>query len=464
MNKQDEFNEENAGNKKVTRMSKHGEHSSLRDSVMASIKSNNRQLDEKKISENRAHLKQHAEEEQQTDESQKDEYFDSPIDKNASEELIKGKEWEILQKRERRKKETSTVNKIVTAVISALVIVGIIVGVSAYRFWQSGLEPLNPKDDKLVQVNIPIGTSNKGIGGILEKDNIIKSGLVFNYYMKAENHTDFKGGYYQMSPDMTLDEIAELLKQGGTEEPTALADARISIPEGYSVEQIADLIGEKTKISKKDFLAAVKDENLLNELYNTYPETLKSSKESGEVRYHLEGYLFPATYNYYEEKTASDLIKEMVAKANAELNARKDVINQSGMSIQQVLTLASLVEKEGVEQGDRRDIARVFMNRIEQKMPLQSDISILYAMNKHKVHLSIKDTQVESPYNLYQNTGYGPGPFNNPGLEAIDAVLYPADNEYLYFLANVETHKVYFAKTYEEHLKYKEEHIDNLDN
>ena len=368
-----------------------------------------------------------------------------------------------MRTKQNRANENRMVRRIVFSVLSAAVVISAILAFSVYYYWQSGIKPLNETNNTLQQVNIPIGSTNKQIGNTLQEEKIIKSGLVFNYYMKMNNQTDFKGGYYQMSPDMTLDEIAEMLKQGGTEEPIALADAKIGVPEGSTLEQIAEIIGNETAITKADFIKAANDETLLNELYALYPDLLSSSKEVKDVRYHLEGYLFPATYNYYKDKSAEDLIKEMVEKTNQELMARKEQIDLSHYSIQEILTLASLVEKEGVTTADRRNIAGVFFNRLTDGMPIQSDISIIYALQKHKVHLSNDDLLVDSPYNLYQNTGLGPGPFNNPGLDAIDAVLNPSQNDYLYFLANIETGKVYFARTYEEHLELKAEHIDSLD-
>ncbi|WEG72908.1 endolytic transglycosylase MltG [Vagococcus intermedius] len=360
-----------------------------------------------------------------------------------------------------RQKENSLVRKIVTFVILALVVILIVLGFSFYKFWQDGLKPLDPDNKKVVQIEIPIGTSNKGIGAILEKEKIIKSGLVFSYYVKTNNITDFKGGYYQMSPNMKLSDISSLLKQGGSEEPSKLADARLTIPEGSSIKQIAKLVSDNTDIKKDEFLKLMKDDAFFNELYEQYPKLLESVKDAKDVRYRLEGYLFPATYNYYKKNDLKDFVSQMVGKTNDVIEAREADLVASHLTTQEMLTLASLVEKEGVEEGDRRKIAQVFLNRIKEKMPLQSDISILYAMDEHKVHLSIKDTQVDSPYNLYVNTGFGPGPFNNPSEQAIDAVLNPEKNDYLYFLADVSTHKVYFAKTYDEHLVLKEKYIDS---
>ena len=128
-------------------------------------------------------------------------------------------------------------------------------------------------------------------------------------------------------------------------------------------------------------------------------------------------------------------------------------IKKKHLTVQEVLTLASLVEREGVKSKDRRMIAGVFFNRIKANMPLQSDISVMYALNKHKHSLTLKDIKVKSPYNLYVHKGYGPGPFNNPSLDSISAVLNPIKSNYLYFVANLKTGKVYYNENYDEHLK-----------
>lgn len=369
---------------------------------------------------------------------------------------------ESRRRKDRRQKESSLVTKIVAIVVIGLIIMMTALGFSFYRYWQAGLQPLNAADDKLIQVEIPIGSGSKQIGAILEQDKIIKSGLVFTFFVKTHNLANFKAGFYQMSPAMTLDEIGTLLQEGGTEEPQALADAQILITEGSSLDQIADVIATKTGATQEDFFALIKDEDFFKRLLEKFPELLKSVKDAKDVRYRLEGYLFPATYNYYKDQTLEALVTEMVAKTNSIVTPRIAEANARNLTVQQLLTLASLVEREGSKEEDRRNIAQVFFNRIEEKMPLQSDISILYAMNEHKVHLSNKDTQIDSPYNLYINTGYGPGPFNSPSEAAIDAVLYPTKNDYIYFLADVTTGEVYFAKTYEEHLALKEKYIDNL--
>src|SRR5699024_8200800 len=165
----------------------------------------------------------------------------------------------------------------------------------------------------------------------------------------------------------------------------------------------------------------------------------------------LEGYLFPATYDANQNVPLKELVTQMVAKSDEIMSNYYEDIDKSDLNVHEVLTLASLVEKEGVTDEDRKMIAQVFFNRIDADMPLQSDISVLYALGEHKEKVYNKDLQVDSPYNLYQNTGYGPGPFNNPSQEAIEAVLNPTDNNYLYFVADVSTGEVYYANTFDEH-------------
>ena len=364
------------------------------------------------------------------------------------------------QKYNSRKKENNMVKKIVMIISIALVLTVLVAGFSFYNYFKSSLKPLNPKDDKLVQVEIPIGSSSKQIGQVLEKNKVIKSGLVFSYFVKMNNLSDFQAGFYQMAPNMTLEQISKNLQAGGTDEPEALADAKITIPEGYSVDQIAKLFSEMTDIKEDEFLALMKDEAFFNEMVTKYPKLLTSAKEAKEVRYPLEGYLYPATYNYYKDNKLKDIVEQMIVKTDQVMSQYYDAIEQKDMTVQEVLSLASLVEKEGVSEEDRRKIAQVFLNRLEIDMPIQSDISILYAMDEHKVHLSNKDTQVDSPYNLYINKGTGPGPFNNPSEEAISAVMTPTPNDFIYFLADVSTGKVYYAVTYEEHLELKRQYID----
>ena len=361
-------------------------------------------------------------------------------------EASKAATADIIDKRRNlRKKEDKIVRKIILVIALTLLIIGGFLGFTVYRYVDSGLKPLDKSDDQLVQVEIPSGSSNKQIGEILEKDNIIKSGI----------------GYYQLAPNMTLDEIGKQLQEGGTSEPTKVADGKIAIPEGYDIDQIAERVAKVTGKDKKEFLDLVNDETFFNELYQKFPELLESASKAENTKYRLEGYLFPATYDYYTSTSLKDLVIEMVNKTNTVMQNYYSAIKQKNLTVQEVLTLASLVEKEGVKENDRKNIAQVFFNRIKANMPLQSDISVLYALGEHKELVTYEDTAVDSPYNLYTNTGYGPGPFDNPSEEAIKAVLEPAENDYYYFVADTSTGNVYFAKTYEEHMELVQKYVNN---
>ncbi|WP_412523581.1 endolytic transglycosylase MltG [Enterococcus sp. S23] len=383
------------------------------------------------------------------------------MDQSKSTDLAQSQDEK--SKKRTRKKEDRIVGRIVLIVASVLLLVIAIFGFTFYKYVTTGLEPLNKKDSKLVQVHIPEDSSNKKIANILEESKVIKSGMVFNYYAKFKNLTDFQAGYYQMSPDMTLDEIGALLREGGTAEPTQLADGKVTIPEGFDIDKIGDAIEKNTDFKKDQFIELMKKQEFFDAMNQKYPELLGSAGEAADVRYRLEGYLFPATYDYYKDSKIEDFVEQMIAKTNSVMEGYLPMVHAKGMTIQQVLTLASLVEKEGVKEDDRKKIAQVFFNRISANMPLQSDISILYALGEHKELVTYQDLEVDSPYNLYKNTGYGPGPLDSPSEQAINAVLNPTPNNYLYFVADISTGNVYFAETYEEHQEYVEKYVNNTD-
>lgn len=351
------------------------------------------------------------------------------------------------------KKGWSIGQRIIAGVVGILAVLIVVIGIGFYNYFQSALKPLNPKSTEVVQVNIPMGASNKKIGSILQNKQIVKSGTVFNYFVKSHNYSNFRAGYYQLKSSMTLGQVAKLLQKGGSSEPIQSSKGKVLVQEGATVTDIASKIATTTDFSKTEFLSLMKDKTFMKQLEKRYPKLLKSSMNSTNVRYHLEGYLYPATYTVDKRMSLKQLVTQMVGQSDHVLTPYYKKINKQNMTVQQMLTLASLVEREGVGQSYRRKIAGVFLNRIKQGMQLQSDISVEYAINKHKTHLSAKDLQSDSPYNLYQNAGYGPGPFDNPSISAIQAVLNPSEQNkgYLYFVANTKTGKIYFSKTLAEH-------------
>ncbi|KRL40696.1 endolytic transglycosylase MltG [Liquorilactobacillus nagelii] len=341
--------------------------------------------------------------------------------------------------------------RIVVGIIGLIVILIAVIGFQAYHFFNQAMKPLDPKSEKITEIKIPIGSTNKQIGNILEDKKIIKSGFVFDYYVKKHNLGQFKAGYYELKPSMTLKTIAKKLEKGGASQ--SIKSGKVLVREGVTADQIGDVIQKRTKYSKASFLKLLNNQQFINKLAKKYPELLSSAVQAKNVRYRLEGYLYPATYYLNKNESLKQLIEEMVVKSNQMLTPYYDQIKKKNWTVQKVLTLASLVEREGVTANDRYRIAGVFENRLDAGMMIQSDISVLYALGKHKTSVSYKDLKVNSPYNLYRHQGVGPGPFNNPSIESVNAVLNPTDRDqhYLYFIANMKTGKVYYSKTYAEH-------------
>ena len=192
-----------------------------------------------------------------------------------------------------------------------------------------------------------------------------------------------------------------------------------------------------------------------------FPELLTDEILDEQIRYPLEGYLFPATYPFYkEDPTVEEIAVSMLNKSNEVLQEYREQGAALGFSVHDLLTMASLIEEEATQQVERAKIASVFYNRMETGMPLQTDPTVLYAMGEHKERVYYKDLEFESPYNTYLHKGLPPSPIANSGVSSLDAVVSPEETDYFYFIATPEG-QVLFSKTYEEHLQKVDEHITN---
>ncbi|AIG65941.1 endolytic transglycosylase MltG [Weissella tructae] len=312
---------------------------------------------------------------------------------------------------------------------------------------------LNTKDDKTREVRIKEGSSPKQMASALKEAGVLRSERAFVNYVSSENYTDLKAGYYQLSPAMPVKDIVLALRLGGSSVPSNNKNV-ILVREGEIIDDVAKQVGEKTNFSEKSFLKAVNDKELFNKLKADYPGLLDSAAKAKGVRYLLEGYLYPATYNWQDAETVEDLVTMMVRQEYIALKPYFKDIEKSGMTVHEVLTLASLVEREGVDKESRGKIAGVFLNRLDIDMPLQSDVSTKYALKTKRANLSIKDVQTKDAYNNYVHAGFGPGPMNNPSVNAVAAVLNPKDRDqdYLYFVANLKDGKIYYSHDYNAHL------------
>jgi len=390
----------------------------------------------------------------------------------------KNTEVDELPKRSRResakpakKKKKSRLKGFLVTVLVLLILLGA-GGFFGLRYAESALQPVDPSSKQYMTVQIPDGSNAQEIGSTLEKSGVIKNGLVFTLYVKYKNYNELKSGYYNLQKSMSVEDVIKELQKGGTPEPQEVTLASLTIPEGYTLEQIAQTVGQlqgnfKEPLTAEAFLAKVQDENFIAQEVTKYPNLLESlpTKDSG-VRYRLEGYLFPATYTIKENTTVESLIDEMLAAMDKNLSSHYATIKEKNLTVNELLTIASLVEKEGAKTEDRKLIAGVFYNRLNLGMPLQSNIAILYAEGKLGQNISLADdaaidTSIDSPYNDYTKVGLMPGPVDSPSLDAIESSINQTKSDYLYFVANVQDGKVYYATTLEEHDRNVQEHINS---
>ncbi|MEG0270105.1 MAG: endolytic transglycosylase MltG [Clostridia bacterium] len=339
-------------------------------------------------------------------------------------------------------------------VLTALLIVfGIVSG--AYSFInQQWISPVDPANTTEIAFTVESGNSLTRVSKNLEEQNLIKSSTFFKYY------SDFAGlgqkiqaGHYKLNQSMDVFEIAQLLTMG---DGTALT-ANITIIPGTTVETIAAALKEKDIVKDPaEFLNICKTGQGVTDYYFVQDEL--ASKNVSERKYLLEGYLSPNTYEIYTDATALQIIKKLLDQTDKILNSEwQDRAKELNMSLDEVLTLASLIEKEA-KKPDFAKVSAVFHNRLKQDMKLQSDVTIHYITGQRRMALRNSDLAIDSPYNTYAHTGLPLGPICNPSPEAINAALYPDESyvaeKYLYFCSkDPNTGELFFSKTLEEHTR-----------
>ena len=276
------------------------------------------------------------------------------------------------------------------------------------------------------------GYTLKKVAADLQQSHLISSAFLFTVYARLQGADEkIKAGAYQFNDGMTPVKILHKLVTGD------VYYCRFAVPEGYSIYQIASLLEQRGLLSKKEFLKQCFNRSLLADLGIKEPS--------------VEGYLYPSTYNITPHTSETDLIRDMVTQFQKHFSPELEKkAKELRMGTTQILTLASMIEKEAVAPGERPLIASVFFNRLKKKMPLQSDPTAVYRLRAFAGKVSKRDLQHDSPYNTYKISGLPPGPIGNPGSDAIRAVLNPATTKYLYFVAKMDgTH--YFSTTLDEH-------------
>lgn len=325
----------------------------------------------------------------------------------------------------------------IRALINALVTICVIVAAVAGTFLalRSIFSlPLRPDDDTPIVFQINEQESFHKVAEELEEQRLIRHAWSFNIIAQIEGKDKLiKAGEYELAASMTPEEILEKFVSG------KMLLRRITIKEGQSIWEIGTLLEQAGISSKVAFQAAIAD-----------PTLLKEARISGPS---FEGYLFPETYQFPKGTPIKTIIFTMLGEFNkrwpSEFDTRR---SELGLTKHQVITLASIIEKESGTTEEQPNIASVFYNRLKKKMRLQADPTVIYAIPSFNGNLTKVDLEAPTAYNTYVIEGLPPGPIGNPGLSAIRAALFPADTEYLYFVADNQGHHV-FSETLEEHNK-----------
>lgn len=333
-------------------------------------------------------------------------------------------------------------NSIVIALCSSLLGLMVIGGLLYYNWL---LAPVDRDGQAAVIVEVPNNSSSRDVSAILEQQGLIKSAKAFTVYSRYKGlDSKIKTGEFQLNPGLSTPEILQII----------IKDSQIfhafTVPEGYTVEQIAVLLQEKGYANKEEFL------HLCQQGDFDYPFL----RGQVNTKYVLEGYLFPDTYKITRHNDEQDIIKMMLDRFVEESNRiqLEQKAEKLGLTVHQAVTIAGMIEREAMFDKERPLISGVIQNRLKMGMPLQIDATVLYALGKHKKVVLYKDLEVDSLYNTYRVKTLPPGPIASPGSTSLEAAVAPHKTDYLYYLAKPDGTHV-FSKTLDEHNRYKAKYL-----
>ncbi len=348
-------------------------------------------------------------------------------------------------KKNKKKNKKKKLIYIVPIFISIIMIIGIV-------FCFVNTMPISNKDSKVI-LKIKEGSTIRDVSDILKEKKLIRNRLFMLAYIKINNINGLKAGNYSLNKNMSLKQILSILKDGSNIKEETIT---ITFNEGKTMRGMAKIIEKNTLNTYDDVFNTLSDKEYIQSLINKYwflDETILNEN----IYYPLEGYLSPNTYEFKADANVKDIFEKLLDQTDIVLSKFKDQIQNTTFTIHQIITLASMVEGEGVTLDDRKNIAGVFINRLNNGMSLGSDVTTYYAA---KIELGERDLykseiNSDNPYNTRSQNNIGKlpiGPICNPSSEAIEAVINYTSNDYLYFVAD-KNMKVYFTKTDSEHNK-----------
>ena len=340
---------------------------------------------------------------------------------------------------------------ILVGVASLVVVIGLLLTVWN-KVYDAYLAPADVNDPTEMAFSVESGQSLTRVANNLESAGLIRNRTVFKYYCDfAGMGQKIQSGNYRLNKTMTMQEIADQLTRG---DGNPLVRNITLIP-GWTIEEFADKLVQDGVLQNKDeFLQLCRTGEAFQDYY--YIADVLATKNVSQRKYVLEGYLSPNTYEVYTDASAEDILRKLLSQTERAFPAdAQEQAAEMGYTMDQIITLASLIEKEA-KNADFAKVSAVFHNRLKQGMKLQSDVTIHYITGVRKMSLADSDLAVSSPYNTYQNAGLPLGPVCNPSAEAISAALYPDETyvaeNYLYFCAkDPESGELYFSRTLQEH-------------
>ena len=335
-----------------------------------------------------------------------------------------------------------------------IVVIGIIlfVLIIGLGWYFSAISPVSNKNNNEIEITIPLGSSSSNIADILKENDVIKSKLGFKIYVKINKISDFQAGTYYLKQSMNLKEITEMLKTGIMHDPNQL---NITYIEGKNIRWLAKEIARTTNNTEEDVFNLLEDEEYIDSLIQKYWFITDEVKDEN-IYYPLEGYLFPDTYTIENKDTEVKVIFEkMLDRMEDILSEYKEEIEKNKYTVKEILTIASIIETEGLNDEGRSDVSSVIYNRLNLGMAIQSDVTTYYAVkvDMGERDLYQKELNTYNPYNTRGPNMEGKlpiGPISSVSKNSIKAALNPSDTDYIFFVAD-KNGKLYFSKTNQEH-------------
>ena len=363
----------------------------------------------------------------------------------------------------RRREELRKKNKADTSILPILLTIVLAIAIAVLSFFYYITTPIDKNNNNDVKIEVKENYGSAKIAEELKNKGLIRNETIFKLYSRLNSSSSFYVGHFTLKPNMSLSQIITELSS----KENAKSGNTFSVIEGDSILKISKNL-ENTKLSSEEFLEKVNDADFIKKLQAQFPELITDEIYGKNIKYALEGYLYPAVYNIDDNETVESLITKMVQAANDKIGPLYKNTNKNWningkntqISIHKYITMASILEKESTKTDENKLIASVFLNRLAKGMKLQTDPSANYAADKLTGAPTQKELTEDSPYNTYTTVGLPPGPIASTSTISFEALNNAEKTDYLYFLHATKDGKGYFSKTYAEHEELAKKHIE----